>query len=150
MEIAHYRFSELSLMLLHDIMKLRQEVFVVEQDCPYLDVDGLDTDSIHVIGLGKDGGITTYLRIIPECEGRSAYVIGRVVTSTLYRGRGLGRTLMLYAIDLIRDLCIECDIVLSAQVYARAFYESLGFEAEGSSYLEDGIEHISMRLTRQF
>lgn len=138
-------FDQLSVDQLYDIMALRQEVFVVEQNCPYLDADGLDRAAHHILGEDAQGRILAYTRLLPPGALYPHYAtIGRVVTSPRIRKAGLGRELMRYTIACVNQLYDQPDIKISAQSYLIDFYESLGFQSLGEEYLEDGIPHITM------
>jgi len=139
-------FSELSLTQLYDVMALRQEVFVVEQNCPYLDADGRDQDSYHVLGY-KDEKLVTYTRLVPQGLSYDDYVsIGRVVSSPLVRGEGLGDELMNKSVAYCRKIWRDTAIKISAQCYLLKWYKKLGFEPVGTEYLEDDIPHHAMVL----
>lgn len=139
-------FNELSLQQLYDILQLRQEVFVVEQDCPYLDADGLDQKAWHFMRYeGKK--LVAYTRLLPAGVAYSDYAaIGRVITSSTVRGKGYGRHLMLASIQQTKTLFPEAPIKIGAQCYLLKFYQSLGFAPVGEEYLEDGIPHTAMIL----
>lgn len=141
-------FEELSLEQLYQIMTLRLEVFVVEQNCPYLDADGKDHASWHLLGTNAAGELLAYTRLVPMGVSYSEYAsIGRVVNSSKIRGQGAGRELMEVSKRHLRALWgEEIPVKISAQCYLQRFYESLGFEAVGESYLEDDIPHIAMIL----
>lgn len=143
-ELCIKPFNELSLDELYDIMALRVEVFVVEQDCLYQDLDGRDKRSVHVF-LVRDGQVDACARIIPAL-GDEPLKIGRVVTRASARKLGLGRVVMTAAIDYVREHYDVDRIEMSAQVQAMPFYEGLGFVAHGESYPEDGIPSIAMTL----
>lgn len=136
-------FSDLSLTQLYDLLALRQNVFVVEQDCPYPDADGDDMNWLHLLGY-QSGELVAYARIRPGSAEQPAR-IGRVVVAEKARGQQLGRQLMQESMRLVlnRDQCNE--IVIGAQLYLLDFYTSLGFMSEGDDYLEDGIPHQDMR-----
>jgi len=149
--MIHYTckaFQELSLDQLYAIMNLRQEVFVVEQDCPYIDADNKDQDSYHLMGWNENNKLVAYTRLVPKGISYNDYIsIGRVITSMSIRKQGVGIELMKKSIDKIRDLFGEEEpIKISAQVYLLRFYTSLGFEKKGEDYLEDGIPHTAMIL----
>ena len=128
-------------------MALRQEVFVVEQNCPYLDADGKDPDSWHLMGRDASGKLVCYTRLLPEGLSYPGYVsIGRVVSSPAARGTGAGKTLMRRSIDLCRQLFGNQPIKIGAQSYLLQFYEGFGFCSTGEEYLEDGIPHTKMIL----
>ena len=140
-------FYQLSLDQLYELMALRQAVFVVEQDCPYLDADGKDQAAYHLLGYNDQGVLVAYTRLLaPGSSYADHAAIGRVVTRASERRTGLGRLLMLESISMVRKLFNSPDIKISAQSYLIKFYESLGFKTIGASYLEDGIPHIAMIL----
>ena len=144
-----HQFEELSLDQLYTILQLRQEVFIVEQDCPYLDADGKDQGSYHVLGIDQKNRLQAYTRLVPPGISYDRYVsIGRVVTSSEIRGKGQGIPLMNYSTQQCRNLWPNHQIKISAQVYIVKFYESLGFEVVGEEYLEDDIPHIAMVLKK--
>jgi ElaA protein len=136
-------FDELSNKVLYKILQLRCEVFVVEQNCPYLDEDDKDQECYHLMGW-KDGLLAAYTRILPAGLAFEEASIGRVVTSAKARGEGLGRTLMLQSIKALYNLYGEVPIKIGAQLYLRDFYTSLGFSQVSDTYLEDNIPHIKM------
>lgn len=138
-------FEMLTVKELYDIMRLRQEVFVVEQNCPYLDADGKDLYGFHVMGKDDDGKLRCCTRLLPQGVSYDGFVsIGRVANSLDVRGTGEGKRLMNYSIDKIRVLYPGIPIKIGAQSYLKSFYESLGFVDIGIPYLEDGIPHIVM------
>lgn len=134
------KFNELSLEELYGILKLRSEVFVVEQDCAYQDLDGKD-ECCHHLFLKSDGEVVAVLRIIPEGESYDETAIGRLIVKKDYRGRGLSREMMKMAMNFITDDLKKDKIRLSGQAYLGDFYESLGFHRVSDKYLEDGIDH---------
>lgn len=138
-------FSRLSLQELYDLMHLRQEVFVVEQDCPYIDADGKDPQSYHLMGYSPKGRLLACARLLPAGVSYPGYVsIGRVVTSPAIRAQGCGQRLMRESIAWCQHLFGESPIKISAQCYLIRFYASFGFHAVGEEYLEDDIPHIAM------
>lgn len=138
-------FPDLSLEQLYEIMALRQDVFVVEQDCPYLDADGKDYESYHLFGKNEIGKIVAYTRLVPKGVSYENYVsIGRVVTAQSIRKKGAGKDLMHASIDWCKKLFPEEKIKISAQCYLDKFYTNLGFVATGDFYDEDGIPHMAM------
>lgn len=144
------KFKDLSLDLLYQIMVLRQEVFIVEQDCPYLDADDKDQNCYHVLGIDEKGILQSYSRLVPKGISYPQFnSIGRVITSKDYRGKGEGKKLMLYSIEKIQELFPKEDTKISAQVYAVPFYNALGFKEKGEQYDEDGIPHTAMVLEHQ-
>ncbi len=142
-------FDDLTTAELYAIGSLRQQVFVVEQNCPYLDFDGKDQQSWHVMAWNEANELVAYVRMIPAggyYENDTA--IGRVVTHPKVRGRGLGRLLMQKAMDYCWETFGKGNIRISAQDYLLKFYNSLGFVETGKKYLEDNIPHSEMYLDR--
>lgn len=140
-------FVELTAYMLYDILALRQEVFVVEQNCPYQDCDGKDQDSWHLMGRNEEGDLICYTRLLPTGLAYPDYPsIGRVVSSPKARGTGAGKILMQKSIAQCHDLFGNIPIKIGAQSYLLAFYEGLGFVSTGEAYLEDGIPHTKMVL----
>jgi ElaA protein len=140
-------FKELSTEELYTILQLRNEVFVVEQNCVYQDADSKDSISFHLSGW--DGvNLVAYCRILPPGVSYTEASIGRVVSSPQYRNKGYGKQLMNEAI--IHTLAqFECNTIkISAQLYLQKFYEQLGFVKLSDSYLEDNIPHIEMLFSR--
>lgn len=136
-------FDELSLLDLHDLLALRIEVFVVEQDCPYQDVDGKDPHCFQMIYKEGELLIAT-LRILPPGIGYEEVGIGRIVVKESHRGKGLGNEIMKEALSFIRSKYPDTDVKLSAQEHLESYYNSHGFVKCGEGYLEDGIPHIPM------
>jgi ElaA protein len=140
-------FNQLSLAELYEIMALRQEVFIVEQNCPYLDADGKDAHCWHLMGRDSTGKLIAYTRLLPAGVSYPDYPsIGRVVTSPSARATGAGRELMRRSIDLCWGLFGRRPIKIGAQSYLVRFYSSLGFTSTGEEYMEDGIPHTKMIL----
>lgn len=138
-------FNDLTLQELYAILQLRNEVFVVEQNCAYLDVDNKDAAAFHFMGW-DDKKLIAYTRLLPPGLSFKNAAIGRVVTSPAARGTGIGRELMQRSIEQLYMLFGVVPIEIGAQLYLKKFYESLGFIQSGEMYLEDGIEHIEMIL----
>ena len=136
-------FSELTTSELYQILQLRAEVFVVEQDCVYQDVDGKDQKSLHIFGI-KNQQIVAYTRIFKPGDYFKNASIGRVVVVASERKYGFGNALMETSIGAIKNYFKVDQITISAQVYLKNFYESHGFLQVGNDYLEDGIPHIEM------
>jgi ElaA protein len=136
-------FQELNVNELYALLRLRSEVFVLEQNCVFLDQDNKDQKCQHLL-LFADGKLAAYSRLVPPGVSYTETSIGRVVTSPEFRGTGLGRKLMELAIEGCHDLFGSGGIRIGAQTYALAFYSSLGFVPEGAVYDEDGIEHVEM------
>lgn len=137
-------FADLSLQELHDLLRLRTDVFVVEQHCAYAEVDGLDPEAHHVLGTTSDGTLIAYARILPPGTDGPPH-IGRVVVATPMRGQGLSRLLMEQAIAQAARIHGHTRSVLSAQAHLRGFYASLGYRPVSEEYLLDGIPHVDMR-----
>jgi ElaA protein len=143
MDIIVKTFDELSLQELYDILQLRSEVFVVEQDCVYQDIDGKDKTALHV--LGKEGAkLVAYTRCFKAGDYFKEASIGRVIVKEGYRKFGYGHRIMEASVKEIEQRYNTKTIKLSAQQYLTAFYESHGFIQTGEGYLEDGIPHIGM------
>lgn len=140
---SNKKFEDLSLQELYDQMALRQEVFVVEQDCPYLDADGKDQKSWHLMGyLGDE--LATYARLVYPGVSYQEASIGRIVTSLKYRRQGFGVKLMEQLLIEIEQIYGQVPLRMSAQTYLIPFYNSFGFQEVGEGYLEDGLPHIQM------
>ena len=135
------KFNEIDSKTLHNIFLLRAEVFIVEQECIYQDIDGKDPKSIHIIGK-KNQEIVAYSRIMNLKNDFSS--IGRVLVKKDSREKGLGKKLMKKSIEEAIKEYRKRKIKISAQEYLRKFYTDLGFKHTGKSYLEDGIPHIEM------
>lgn len=136
-------FNELSAGELYFILQLRSEVFVVEQNCVYQDIDSKDLKALHVLGL-LDGKIVAYSRLFGAGDYFTSASIGRVVISEAYRDRKWGHELLTESINAISNIFGTGQITISAQLYLKKFYESHGFVQDGTDYLEDGIPHIKM------
>ncbi|MDO8952558.1 MAG: GNAT family N-acetyltransferase [Draconibacterium sp.] len=143
MKFEFKSFDKLSTNELYDILRLRSEIFVVEQNCVYNDLDGLDKVAVHQF-LRKDVEIIAYSRLLKPGTRFSEYSIGRVVVKQSERGIGLGKEMMEAAKRYIVNEWGANKIKISAQQYLQQFYESLGFEIVTEMYLEDGIPHFGM------
>ncbi|RLZ12376.1 GNAT family N-acetyltransferase [Faecalibacter macacae] len=143
--IWHYKlFVELTAKELYQIIQLRNEVFVIEQDCIYQDADGKDLKCGHLWATISEE-VVAYSRIVPKgISYDNEPSIGRVVSSDKVRGMGLGKQLIEYSIQTIENRLFTSSIRISAQLYLKAFYESFGFEQVSEEYLEDDIPHIEM------
>ena len=137
------KFDDLSPRELYAIMRLRNEVFVVEQDCVYQDLDNKDQQSWHLMGW-EGSELVAYTRLIPPGISYTEASIGRVVTSPSVRRTGLGKELMEVSLGEIKKLFGEGALKLGAQLYLKNFYTGFGFHPSSDVYLEDGIEHIEM------
>lgn len=141
MEWKLKKFDDLTSDELYGILKLRSEVFVVEQECVYQDLDDKDQLSYHLF-LENDGETVAVSRIIPENVSYEEMSIGRVVVKENFRGHGLSKIMMKKAIDFIVDDLGKSEIRLSGQAYLVDFYENLGFKKVSDVYMEDNIEHF--------
>jgi ElaA protein len=140
-------FNKLTINELYEIMALRQAIFVVEQNCPFVDADGRDFDAWHLMGRNTEGVLVAYTRLLPKGISYPAYAsIGRVVNAASVRGTGVGRILMQESIEWMGKLFPNQPVKIGAQTYALDFYASLGFVSTGEEYIEDGIPHTSMIL----
>jgi ElaA protein len=137
------KFEELSPYQLYAVLQLRNEVFVVEQNCVFQDADDKDQNAYHLMGFDNNK-LIAYTRLVRPGEIFEEASIGRVVTSPSVRRSGAGKELMEQSIDAVYNLFGIQPIRIGAQLYLKKFYESLGFEQASDSYLEDGIEHIYM------
>jgi ElaA protein len=138
-------FPQLTTVELYALLRLRNEVFIVEQNCPFSDLDGKDQQCHHLLGFDEAGDeLLAYTRLVPPGVSYGYPSIGRVVTALNARRFGKGRELMQRSIVEINRLYGATAIQIGAQVYLRNFYESFGFRQAGDSYLEDGIDHIPM------
>ena len=133
-------FKDLSLEQLYSIIRLRSEVFVVEQDCVYLDIDGYDRDCLH-LWCEDRGSIVALTRILPPGVYYQEASVGRVLVAEKYRGKDLGRELMRRSEEALFSLGHHGPIKLMAQSYLLSWYASQGYEAQGEDFLEDGIPH---------
>jgi len=146
-------FEDLWVREMHDLYQLRNEVFIVEQNCPYQDIDGLDPHALHLLGLGEgtsgDPMLICYARLLPMGTSYPEHAaIGRVITKQTVRGTGLGHVLMREAMRIVDAEWDTPPLRLGAQDYAIPFYEALGFQSIGEHYLEDGIPHTTMERVR--
>lgn len=138
-------FIDLTTTQLYALLRLRSEVFVVEQDCVFQDMDNYDQQSLHVLGY-RGEELVCYARLLPRGSKYDAVSIGRVVSAASARRDGFGRALMTYCIDQSRKQWPDQDIVISAQQYLEEFYRSFGFTKVKGPYMEDGIPHLEMHL----
>jgi ElaA protein len=142
-------FDELNNTQLYQLLKLRQDVFILEQECLYPDIDGLDSNCIHL--LGYEGEIlAAYLRFIPpEYHSSNNIAFGRITSLALKRGVGIGFAIMHQAMDYALEHYPNLNIQLGAQCYLQGFYEKFNFKAISEPYDEDGIMHIDMLFKRE-
>lgn len=136
-------FDELTVPEFHEIIKARIDVFVVEQDCPYPDLDGYDEKAIH-LWAEQDNSILAYCRIFDKGIKYNETSIGRVLTSEKGRGKNLGKQLIQYAVETIENRFKTSEVRISAQDYLLKFYSYFGFQDTGKKYLEDNIPHTEM------
>ncbi|MCH2224485.1 MAG: GNAT family N-acetyltransferase [Crocinitomicaceae bacterium] len=146
-QIKHYR--DLSLNEFHDIIALRLEAFVVEQNCAYLDLDGKDKKCYHLICRDGKGNIVATARIVPPGLIYEDVAIGRVVIDEDIRGNGIGHELMEKCVEFSTLEFGQCPIRISAQKHLEKYYGKHSFESTGKEYLEDGIPHVEMLYTHE-
>lgn len=144
MNLVSKHFHELSTKELYEILKSRAEIFVVEQNCIYQDLDDKDYHSLHIF-YEENGKIIAYLRAFEKDTATKTVQIGRVLT--LIHGIGLGGKLLKDAISIIKEKMNPSSIYIEAQCYATGFYEREGFVVSSDEFLEDGIPHVEMILT---
>lgn len=138
-------FGEMNPELLYDLLAFRESIFVVEQNCIYQELDGLDKTAMHLMALDA-GNVVACLRILPPVAHDAPVRIGRVAVSKEWRNRGVAILMMQKAIDKARSDYPSSGVFLNAQTYLQGFYESLNFQICGDEFLEDGIPHIPMRM----
>jgi len=143
MKIEIKSFHELSLEDLYMVLQLRSQVFVVEQDCVYQDIDGKDQKALHILGF-ENTELVAYTRCFKPGDYFEQASIGRVIVKENFRKYGYGHEIMKASLKAILERFETTSIKLSAQQYLTAFYESHGFQQTGEGYLEDGIPHIAM------
>lgn len=143
MDWKTYTWEELSRDDLYDVLRLRAEVFVVEQDCVYQDLDGKDQKAIHIVAWDKGSAVAT-ARVLPPGVSYNEPSIGRVVVASHDRAKGLGRELMGRSLAACFDNWPEMGVRISAQCYLEPFYWSMGFEVSSVPYEEDGLPHVQM------
>lgn len=143
MKISIKSFEELSLQELYDLLQLRSEIFVVEQNCVYQDIDGKDQQALHILGY-KENSLVGYTRCFPPGIYFKEPAIGRVLVRKTERMNSYGHLILKASINALEERFPNTSIKLSAQTYLTSFYESHGFKQVGEGYLEDGIPHIAM------
>lgn len=139
-------FDELTAKELYDILQQRCDIFVVEQTCPYPDIDGADLKTWQLFAYAEDGTLAASMRLLPAGVTYDAFAMGRVAVARQFRGHGIAREMMEKAIAFARNELGEKLIKIGAQEYLLSFYSSLGFRPISEVYLEDGIPHIDMEL----
>ncbi|MCC5915055.1 MAG: GNAT family N-acetyltransferase [Balneolaceae bacterium] len=142
--ITSTSFDHLTSEQLYKVLKLRQDVFIIEQDCIYEDIDNLDQQSIHLLLMDGEK-LAAYSRIVPADVKYSEPSIGRIISSSDYRRKGLGREIVQHSLNFLRDRG-ESVARIEAQAHLQDFYSSFGFEPEGEIYDLDGIPHIEMLI----
>ena len=143
MDLITKTFPELSAEELYEILRTREAVFIVEQNCPYPEADGKDYGAVHLFYRGEDGRVKAYLRVYPKSDEPGTVQIGRVVTTE--RGVGLGQRILQDGVAYAVGRMGAESLYLEAQVYAVGFYEKEGFAVSSGEFLEDGIPHVQMR-----
>ena len=143
METFVKRFDELTVNELYEILKLRADVFVIEQQCIYPDIDQKDRKSLHVF-VKNQNEIVAYLRVLEKGVSFDEVGIGRVISK--YRRKGLGTVVLKAGIQAAKEIYLADEIIIEAQTYAKSFYELQGFVQCSEEFLEDGIPHIKMNL----
>jgi len=138
--------SELDALTLYRMFQLRQNVFVLEQQCLYPDIDALDEHAIHLLGFDSHQALVAYLRILAPGKQYKEPAIGRVLVAETVRGKGVGRSLIDEGVRLSRQHFSDLNIRISAQSHLEALYKGAGFKSVGKAYLEDGIPHQEMLL----
>ena len=136
-------FNQLTPQEIYAVLRLRNEVFVVEQNCVFQDADNKDQHCYHLL-LYRQAELVAYARLVPSGVTFTEISIGRIVTSPAVRGTGVGKVLMEHALEQTYTLLGNGPIRIGAQLYAIGFYENFGFAAAGRIYDEDGIDHIEM------
>ena len=144
MELIVKKFDELKPRELYEILKARAEIFVVEQECAYLDIDGMDYESTHVFFKSESGKVEAYLRLFVKDETENVVQMGRVLT--LEHGKGLGGKLLHEGVEIAKNRFYAKKIYIEAQTYAIGFYAREGFAVRSEEFLEDGIPHVKMEL----
>lgn len=147
LEIKVKSFQKLTKEELYDVLQLRSEVFVVEQDCVYQDLDGKDQKALHVLGY-ENQKLVAYTRLFKANDYFDHASIGRVVVAKNKRHINYGIEIMTASIEAIHDIFQQKTIKISAQSYLKNFYEKFGFKKVGEEYLEDGIPHVEMILNQ--
>jgi len=148
MNLEIKKFDKLTGREVYEILRIRSEVFVVEQDCVYNDEDGKDLEAVHIM-IVEEGKISAYLRVLKAGVSYKNPSLGRVLVASEARKRGLARKIVCAGIDYIINNWDEEKITIGAQDYLRDFYESLGFEAVSEVYSEDGIPHVDMTYNKK-
>ena len=146
--VRHY--SSLSLDHFHDIIALRIKIFVIEQNCPYQDLDGKDKRAFHLFYTNNRNEVVAATRILPQNVSYAEVSVGRVVVDKSFRRTGLGHLIMEESMNFIQAEFGLIDVRLSAQKHLENYYEKHGFKSTGKEYLEDGIPHIEMLYKSEY
>ena len=139
-------FGDLSKLEVYHMLALRESIFVVEQDCPYQEIDGQDPNCLHLIGKTREGDIIATARIVPAGVIYSNCSIGRVAVHKGWRGKGLGHEVMNRCHQFVREQFGPVKVKIAAQQYLEKFYQEHGYETQGEPYIWDGISHVDMTL----
>lgn len=145
MELIIKTFQELTTTELYEILRTREAVFIVEQTCPYPEVDGKDYDAVHLCYAAEDRSVKAYLRLYWKADEPGTVQVGRVVTSADVRGTGMGRKILHDGINYSFDIMGAERLCLHAQVQASGFYAKQGFTISSDIFPEDDIPHVEMR-----
>jgi len=137
-------FEQLTVYQLHDLMALRTDVFVVEQNCVYHELDGRDKACYHLLGMDASEELVAYCRVLPPGLVYPEVAFGRVLIRESHRGQGLGRTLMEQTMHYLINTFGKVPVHIAAQDYLESFYQSFGFKTTSPVFLDDGIPHIEM------
>ncbi len=140
-----YVLDEMKPRLLYDMLALREAIFVIEQNCIYQELDGLDKAAQHLL-VTEGKVVIACLRVLPPAGQQACVRIGRVAVSSSWRKHGIARSMMLRAIEKVQQDYPSCKVYLAAQTYLKEFYQSLGFQVCGDEFLEDGIQHVPMQI----
>lgn len=135
-------FDDLSKEALYEVLQLRNEVFIVEQNCPYLDIDDKDQAATHLLALDNNK-LVGYARLLFDKE-KNAISFGRLITAKSHRGQSIGKCLMEHIMSYFQTHHAKTQVKISAQCYLKAFYAQFGFKEQGNPYDEDGLPHIQM------
>jgi len=138
------KFNDLTVNEFHDILQLRINIFIVEQNCPYPELDDKDKIAFHLLGINKENKIIAYTRIFKPGDYYKEAAFGRVVVHQEYRNQKIGSQLVKQTIIETHKLFGNTNIKIGAQTYLKNFYQSFGFQQVGDDYIEDGIPHIHM------
>jgi ElaA protein len=142
------KLEEMQPRLIYELLAFRESVFVVEQACPYQELDGRDLQAWHLLGQ-RSGHILACLRVLPPPASSKRYRIGRVAVEEAARGKGFAKDMLVMAELRIAEHAADAEIVLDAQTYLLPFYQALGYSVSGDEFLEDDIPHVPMQKSLQ-